>query len=199
MSDNEFAPAGWMSIAGAILTLPLMTTGFVLDIVSNKVSATHPLFPVLYVGFSLVQIAFLVYAFYRFKVYLNELHGFHRTDMLILVIIVGAVAITTIGLTGKTLSWFGAPTPVLIGFIVGIVAIGIPLGILTVIFGIKILELEDNLHGLLKPYAFLNIIAGVCFATFILSPLGGLLMAVAHVMLGMILLRKGPVAQPEFV
>jgi hypothetical protein len=199
MSENEFAPAGWMAIAGAILTLPLMAAAFVLDIVAQKVSAVHPMFPVLYVGLSLIQIVLLSYAFYRFKVYLNELHDFHRTDVLILVIIAGAVAITTVALTGKALAWSGAPTPILIGFIVGIVAIGIPLGILTVIFGIKILELEDDLYGLLKPYAFINIVAGVCFATFILSPLGGLLLSVANVMLGMILLKKGSIAQPDFV
>jgi hypothetical protein len=68
-----------------------------------------------------------------------------------------------------------------------------------VIFGIKLLELEDGLYGYLKPYAFLNIIAGVCFVTFILAPLGLLVGAAGDVIMGMILLKKGPVAQPDFV
>jgi hypothetical protein len=33
MEENRLAPAGWMAIAEAILTLPLMGMGFVLDIV----------------------------------------------------------------------------------------------------------------------------------------------------------------------
>ena len=55
MSDNEFAPAGWMAITGAILTLPLMGMGIVLDIISKKVSMIHPLFPILYVGFGMLS------------------------------------------------------------------------------------------------------------------------------------------------
>ena len=199
MSDNDFAPAGWMAIAGAILTLPLMATGFILDIVSKKVSTLHPLFPILYVGLGIVLVALLVYAFYRFKVYLNERHLFHAVDILIMVIIAGAIAITTVALAGKVVSWFGAPLPVVVGFLAVIVVIGVPLGILSVIFGIKLLELQNNLNGFLKPYAFLNIAAGICFATFILAPLGLLIDAVGNFMLGLILLKKGPITQPEFV
>jgi hypothetical protein len=199
MSDNEFASAGWMAIAGAILTLPLMGMGIVLDVISKKVSTIHPLFPILYVGLGIAQAGLVIYAFYRFKSYLNERHQFHRTDALIMVIVAGAIVITTIGLTGKLFSSLGAPTPVLLGFIAGLVVIGVPLGILSVIFGITLLDLQDNLGGYLKPYAFLNIIAGVCFATFILAPLGLLIDAVANVILGMIFLRKGPDAHPEFV
>lgn len=199
MSDNEFAPAGWMAIAGAILTLPLMGMGIVLDILSKKVSMIHPLFPILYVGLGIAQAGLVIYAFYRFKNYLNERHQFYRTDVLIMVIVAGAIVITTIGLTGRVVSSLGAPTPVLLGFIAGLFVVGVPLGILSVIFGIKLLELQDSLNGYLKPYAFLNIIAGVCFATFILAPLGLLIDAVANVILGLILLKKGPATQPEFV
>jgi hypothetical protein len=199
MSDNEFAPAGWMAIAGAILTLPLMGMGIVLDLVSKKLPVLHPLFPILYVGLGIAQAGLVIYAFYRFKVYLNERHQFHRTDILIIVIIAGAIMITSIGLTARVFSCLGASTPVLLGFIAAMVVVGVPLGILSVIFGIKLLELQDGLNGYLKPYAFLNIIAGVCFATFILAPLGLLIDAVANVILGMIFLKKGPVAQPEFV
>jgi len=107
----------------------------------------------------------------------------------------------TIGLLGKVVNWVAgpAPTPVLLGFIGLMVVIGVPLGILSVIFDIKLLEMQDNLNGLLKPYAFLNIAAGICFATFILSPLGLLIGAVGDVMMGLILLKKGPVTAPEFV
>ena len=129
----------------------------------------------------------------------NDRFQFHRTDILILVIIGGAIVITTIGLCGKVFAYFGAPMPVLLAFVAALVVVGVPLGILSVIFGIKLLELQDDLGGLLKPYAFLNIVAGVCFATFILAPLGLLIDAVANFMMGLILLKKGPVTQPEFV
>ncbi len=60
------------------------------------------------------------------------------------------------------------------------------------IFGIKLLEMQDNLNGLLKPCAFLNIAAGICFATFILAPLGLLFGAGGDVMMGLILPSLGP-------
>jgi len=41
--------------------------------------------------------------------------------------------------------------------------------------------------------------AGICFATFILAPLGLLIGAAGDVVMGLILLRKGPAAAPEFV
>mgnify|MGYP006870737291 CR=1 FL=1 len=100
---------------------------------------------------------------------------------------------------GKCVILGPAPTPVLLGIIAVMVFIGVPLGILSVIFGIKLLEMQDNLNGLLKPYAILNIVAGVCFATFILAPLGLLIGAAGDVVMGLILLRKGPSQVPEFV
>ncbi len=199
MNENKFAVAGWMAIAGAIMTLPLMGLGILLDIVSKTRPGFHPVFPILYVGLGILQATLVIYAFYRFKVYLNECHQFYRTDVLMFIIIAGAIAITTISLTGKVVSFLGMPTPVLIAFIACIVVVGVPLGIISVIFGIKVLELQNNLNGLLKPYAFLMIIAGVCFATFILAPLGLLIDAAANVMMGLILLKKGGAIEPEFV
>lgn len=199
MDENRFAPAGWMAIAGAILTLPLMGMGFLFDILSKRLDGLHPLFPVLYVTVGVAQAALVIFAFYRFKVYLNEKHAFYRTDMLMMVIIAGAIVVTTIGLSGRFIIWLGAPVPVTVAFLAGLAVVGVPLGIISVIFGIKVLELDDSLHGMLKPYAFLNIVAGVCFATFILSPLGLLIGAFGDVVMGMILLRDGAAAVPEFV
>ena len=199
MDENRFAPAGWMAIAGAILTLPLMGMGFLFDILVTKLGGLHPLLPLIYVALGVAQATLVIYAFYRFKVYLNETHEFHRTDVLMMAIIAGAIVITTIGLSGRFITWMGAPIPVTIAFVAGMVLVGVPVGILSVIFGIKVLEIEDTLHGLLKPYAFLNIVAGVCFATFILSPLGLLIGAVGDVVMGMILLRSGAEAVPDFV
>jgi hypothetical protein len=51
----------------------------------------------------------------------------------------------------------------------------------------------------MKPYAYLNIVAGALFATFILAPIGLLVGAVGDLLMGLIMLRKGPEVQPEFV
>ena len=51
----------------------------------------------------------------------------------------------------------------------------------------------------MKPYAYLNIVAGALFATFILAPIGLLVGSVGDLLMGLIMLRKGPEVQPEFV
>jgi hypothetical protein len=199
MSSNRFATAGWLAIAGAIMILPLMATGVIMDIVFQKTGYMNPLFSGLYLSFYVVQVVFVLYAFYRFKIYLNEMLQFRKTDILILIIITGAIIISTIGLTGRVVTWMGAPEQVQAVFVAGLFAVGVPLGILSVIFGIKLLDIKDSASRLLKPYAYLNIAGGICFATFILAPVGMLIAAVGDFFLGMILLGKGPVAEPEFV
>ena len=78
--------------------------------------------------------------------------------------------------------------------------IGIPLAILGIIFAVKLLRLESDQSGLLRPFAYVNIAASICFATFILAPLGLLLDAAGNVILGMLYLRrKSEPTAPEFV
>jgi hypothetical protein len=80
---------------------------------------------------------------------------------------------------------------VAIGLLVAlpIVMLGIPLAVLSIIFGVKLLRLQDDLFGLLRPFAYVTIAAGVCFVTILLAPLGLVVDAVSNVILGVIFLR----------
>ena len=80
-----------------------------------------------------------------------------------------------------------------------LVIVGIPLGVLSVIFGIKLLELKDGGEALIKPYAYINIVAGALFATFFLAPIGLLVSAVGDLLMGFMMLGKGPQVRPDFV
>jgi hypothetical protein len=199
MNTNRYATAGWLAIAGGIMTLPLMATGLIMDIAFQKSAYMNPVFATLYLGFYVVQVVFVLYAFYRFKIYLNRELSFRKTDLLILILIAGMILISSVGLIGRIVTWAGAPEPVQAMFVASLFTIGLPLGILTVIFGIKLLDLKEGASRLMRPYAYLNIAGGICFATFLLAPLGMLIAAVSDFLLGLILLGKGPVPQPEFV
>jgi hypothetical protein len=199
MNTNRFATAGWLAIAGGILTLPLMATGLILDIAFQKSAYMNPVFATLYLGFYLVQVVFVLYAFYRFKAYLNQELSFRKTDLLIIVLIAGMILISSVALIGRIVTWSGAPESTQAMFVASLFTIGLPLGILTVIFGIKLLDLKEGVSRLLRPYAYLHIAGGICFATFVLAPLGMLIAAVGDFLLGLILLGKGPAPQPEFV
>ena len=198
MNENKYATAGWLAIAGAILILPVIPCALIIDVLFEKGVFSAP-FAGAFLLVSVSQSLFVVYAFYRFKGYLNDLHEFHGTDLLITAIVIGAIVITTIGVVARLTLWAGAPDSVRFGFIAMMVVVGIPLGVRSVIFGIKLLELKDSGVGLMKPYAYLNIVAGALFATFILAPIGLLVGSVGDLLMGLMLLRKGPEVEPEFV
>jgi hypothetical protein len=64
-----------------------------------------------------------------------------------------------------------------------------------IMFGVKLLQLPDDLKGLHKPYCYLNIITGFCLATVVLLPAGIVASAVTDIMLGTIFFQSAK--QPE--
>jgi hypothetical protein len=56
-------------------------------------------------------------------------------------------------------------------------------------FATRLLRLPGNLHGLLKPFGYTQIVSGICFITVFLSPVGIIAGAVADVILGVIFFR----------
>ena len=131
---------------------------------------------------------------------LNERFGFHAVDTLIVVIIIGVAALVGFVLTGKVLIALGLiPQTAGVLFIVGIGLIGLPLNVLNIVFAVRLLGMQGDMYGLLKPYAYATIGAAICFATLILAPIGMLIGAGAGVVLGIAFLRAGRPAEVEFV
>ena len=84
--------------------------------------------------------------------------------------------------------------------IIPVAVIGITLGILGIILGARLLKLPAENTSYYRVYAWLSIVAGVCFVTFFLSPLGGLIDAAANIVLAMLFLKPDAEdPQPEFV
>ena len=87
---------------------------------------------------------------------------------------------------------------VIVMVIIGL--LGLPLAILSIVFAVRLLRLRDSLFGLLKPYAYLTIVASALLATFLLAFLGLFFDAACSVLLGLIFLRSArSVPHPEFV
>ena len=198
MTEKKFITAGWLAISGAILVLPVLVWGIVLDIMAQKENLSIP-FAALFLLVSLSQSVMVIFAFYRFKDYLNELHNFHKADFLMIAIVIGAIAVTSVATIARIASWAGNPGETQFVFIALFLLVGIPLGVLSVIFGIKLLELNDSGLAFMKPYAYLNIVSGVLFVTFFLAPIAMLVSGVADLLMGLMMLRKGPEVHPEFV
>ncbi|MDA8415388.1 MAG: hypothetical protein M0023_16560 [Desulfobacteraceae bacterium] len=59
-------------------------------------------------------------------------------------------------------------------------------GIVQIQFGYKLLKLENNLGGLLKPFSYLNMVTGVCVASIVLILVGVVVSAISDLMLATI-------------
>lgn len=187
--------AGWLSIGAAILTLPMMGLSITLDVIRDP-GRQGLLIPFLLVALS--QTAFALFALYRLRDLLRERFEFHGVDALVSWIIGGVVVLTAIGLGGRvaTVVFDLAPTDRL-PFVVAIAAIGIPTGVLGVVFSIRLMRAEAIMQGLFRPFVWLSLLASLCLASFLLAPIGGLLDAAGNVVLGLIFLRPEAVQSGE--
>jgi hypothetical protein len=192
MKKNNYALAGWLAITSFVVFCPLIVMSFIYDILTAK---SQTFIPGLYAAVALltiVQMACSVYAFYQFKNLLNERYQFHDVDMLVIIIIIGSILLVPVILIFRAI-------PVMNLRIIGALAvgaIGMPLAIIGIVFSVKLLRLNQSLHGLLKPLAFTNLAACCFFLTFILAIFGLMLAAAFDLLLGIAFLR-GEEKEPE--
>ncbi|MCP4582886.1 MAG: hypothetical protein GY839_14850 [candidate division Zixibacteria bacterium] len=178
MYGNRYALAGWLAIASALLFFPELGAAFFLDRLSRYI----PEIQILAVLLKAVGLAIGVYILYIFRQLLNGRYDFHKANNLILVLIWCNVVFFIIGIAGLFHSLERSAAMITI-------ILFVPFGIITVIYGVALLKLQDDLFGLLKPYAYTNIVAGVGAATIILAPIGLIAALASLVIMGLIFLR----------
>ena len=200
MKKSTYTLAGWLAIGAAVLALPLMILGVLVDVATRKGGDMLPVFLLLFAGVTVAHTTMLVYAFTRLRHLLNERFGFHAVDTLIIAIIVLTIALVSVSILSRVGLVAGlipeASLPLALGLIV---LFSVPLAVLGIIFAVKLLSLQDDLHGLLRPYAYTSIAASICFATIILAPVGMIVAAVSTAILGAIFLRADRAPQVDFV
>ncbi|MBT3234125.1 MAG: hypothetical protein HN356_15100 [Calditrichaeota bacterium] len=200
MDNSKYTLAGWMAITGAIMIFPEIIMGILLDIKPDKLSIL--VFP--YTFITIAETTITLFAFFRFKHLLNKRYEFHRADTLILVIIFGSMILTSISLFARTMHTLGVlPTNDLTFSTIvsaALIILGIPLAVAGIVFGLRLLKLNQGLSGLLKPMAYTYIAGSICLASIILAPIGLLFIIAFQIMLGMAFLREGDeLIEPEFV
>jgi len=201
-TKNEYAAAGWLAIATAVLILPSFVLGVATEIAKHKAPGLLIILLVPYLLITILYTIFSIYVILRFRHYLNNRHGFHAIDGLITAIIIGVITMTLYAMPLKVVGLMDVlNTPLLaILAVVPVAVIGITMGIIGIIIGIRLLALPSGSTSYFKVYAWLTIAAGLCFVTFVLGPLGGLIDAAANIVLAMLFLKpETDEIQPEFV
>jgi hypothetical protein len=180
--NPEYTWAGWLAITSAVLLVPEIVLAAALGFISSGLN-------ILVAPIHIANLAIGIYILYMFRRLLNRQFDFHATDTLITVLIVVNVVFFVIGLIDLLVSTMGLELVAERDLSWITMILFVPFALLTIVFGVMLLKLRDDLFGLLKPYAYTTIASGVCGATIILAPIGLLAAVVALVILGMIFLR----------
>jgi len=195
MSTNEaagtavsyYTVAGWLSILQAVVVvLPKVA----LDLFVRPLSLSGSGMVLLISGIQAIGNLLGIYVLIMFRRLLNERHSFHKVDLLITALICCNVATAVLVVVELVLN-----TPV--SAMSGLVIVSALSGLISVIYAFKLLKLESDLSGLLKPYVYSTMVAGLLSATLVLGEYGHAIYIVSLILLGMILIRAE--SEPEYL
>ena len=187
MKQQKFRVAGWAAVIAA--------AAFVVEIVLSLLAETPAYGGA--IGPGLVALALAVhvlmgsFAMWRLREFLHETCDFHGVDALIPWVIGGGIllaavlAASRLGMDESLASWL-------------LPGIGVPVGILGMLFGYRLLAANGTLGGYRNAFAWIHIIAPICFVTLVLAPIGLLLLIVALLLLAVMLFSEDKV-ELEFV
>jgi hypothetical protein len=175
----QYTAAGWAAIASATLSVPYAVLALITDIKPRTLPTLMPI--IVLIG--VIQMACSIYAFIKFRDLLNERHKFHDIDNLVPILVLGGIFIYAVATAGKAFPALKVPALVLL------ITAAIPVSVVGILYGVRLLRLKAKLHGLLKPLAYTHIIASIFFLTLMLGVLGLLTMAAFDVMLGILFLQ----------
>ena len=175
MKAQSFKVAGWIAVVAV--------TAFIMEIVvtfASKLPAYSEIISPSLVALMLaIHIAFGSYATYCLRTFLNERYDFHGTDFLI-PLLVGSGIVFGLALIGSRLFLETTLSMILL------FSLGIPLGVISILFGYRLLAVNGSISGYKKPFAYSHIIAPICFLTVVLAPIGLLLLIAAETLLVLI-------------
>lgn len=185
--SNEYKVAGFVAI--------LAVVAFVIEIITTFASqslAYGALFPpVVVTGALVLHVAFAGFATYRLRSFLQERYAYHGVDTLIVLLVGGGILFACVLIGSDYL----LPQDVTL---VARIVTGVSLGIISMIFGYRLLALDGDMGGFKKPFAYCHILAPMCFMSVILAPVGLFLLVAANTLLALILFSEED-QQVEFV
>jgi len=178
MTKKSLMSAGWLAIIYAATEIPqIVMYVFAQDLAG--VSGGKFIEAIL----SVVGLALFVALILCLKQFLNERFGFTEVDALLNMMILVDVIVVGINLMAIAIE------PLESFALVLAVLSCIGLGIIGVVFSIKLLRLPDDLFGLLKPYSYTYMAGSVFAASIVLIPLAIIAGVASSIMLGMIFFR----------
>lgn len=166
--------AGWLAMASAFASIPLTYASFRLD------GGADPVTNAIQIAIQLVGMALFAAITLLFRRLLNARFGFHDADrsidLMVMANVVASIASVVALCFPQWKEMLGGASLVIVVF----------QGIVQVRFGLRLLRLQDDLDGMLRPFCYLNVATGVCIASLVLIVVGVVVSAIADLMLGTI-------------
>lgn len=181
LSRKQLDVAGWLSVISAVVAIPLIGISVALEeggVVSRTINNL----------LTILDVGLFVYIFSIFKQLLSTLFNFHAIDSLILLLIWANIIASALSVSPLPVLEEGVMAFALTALMVLAV---IALGVVYIVFAMKLLTLPHNLFGLLKPFCYTSICEGFCLAMIILIPIGLVASLVSSLMLAIIFFRAG--------
>lgn len=172
--------AAYICFFNAMITIPLNVIGIKLGLLEER-NFTHQ---ILDVSISALSLILTVYILLLLKRLLKENYHFGKVDNLLSLAISVQVVV---GIIGAICTFI--PEYMTFGSILILVAMVVT-GVLYTIIGAKLLKMENNLYGLLKPFCILFILMGVGSIIFVFLPIVLISSITADILLGVIFLKE---------
>jgi len=192
MEQKKYQLAGWLSMVAAVIFPFAYLTGILLGVIS--LTRFHRQVPSFNIS-DLMMIVFtviFVYVMLAFKKMLNERYNFHGIDALIVLSIIWSIVYQIVSINMSTTILIISPSDIFytILIIVFLAFFMITIGIIDLFIAIRLLKIKESLSDLLKVFAYLSLIAGICELTVILSPVLLVLLPIYLVVMGMIFFKE---------
>ena len=172
--------AGWLSIVSAITTIPLFGLSLVAFMPGGGQSMTLGLFSTL---MAILHAGIVAYVLLTFRDYLI-IHGkFHDAEKLLNILVgltIASAVIQAVVFIFENIAVFSS----LLSF-----ALLIPFGVVSIMLGLRLLQLRDTLFGLHSAVSYLFIFVGVTVASIVLLLPGIILGIILDVLLGVLLIQ----------
>lgn len=185
MTHRALIAAGRLAMVSAFASIPLTYFSYQLD------GSADPAATGIQIGIQVVGALLFVAITLLLKKLLNARFSFHDTDRSIDLMVVANVLAS--GMAVVALCVAQLKETLEIAVLVTVVF----QGLVQVRFGSRLLRLQDNLDGMLRPFCYLNMATGVCVASVVLIVVGVVVSSITDLMLGTIFFHiAGVVREP---
>ena len=185
ITRRQLDRAGWCSITNALIAIPSLAMSWFLETVKGIGPGLSQAI------LTVVGLGLFLYVIYSLRRLLNGRFKFHDVDIYISLMIWGNVLLAVLSLLslgiGKLESFMEFLTAAAL----------IIFGILSIMFGTRLLRLAGGLYGLLKAYCYTTIMSGIFLVTVFFLPVAILAGAVSDVILGVIFFRAAEQTPPD--